>query len=193
MCVYASHSVMSNSLWPHGLYPTRLFSPWNSPGKNTGVGCHTLSQGIFLTQEGSNLGLLHCRRILYRLSHQGSLNNPTNWWGSSCMLDHAQDVMWSVRSDRGGETQQQQKLLQVRQIREGSLEERVSQQGWKCRPEGSSRGSRGCHGPQKRTVQDREPTWPGWTQTVMQGMEFGNNSVDNQKANQSKGLCFVLF
>ena len=41
-----------------------------SPGKNIGVGCHALLQGIFPTQ-GSNPGLLHCRRILYRLSHQG--------------------------------------------------------------------------------------------------------------------------
>ena len=37
--------------------------PWDSPGKNTGVGCHSLLQGVFLTQ-GSNLGLLHCRQIL---------------------------------------------------------------------------------------------------------------------------------
>ena len=43
----------------------------DSPGKNTGVGCHFLLQGIFLTQ-GLNLGLLYCRQILYRLSHQGS-------------------------------------------------------------------------------------------------------------------------
>ena len=41
--------------------------PWNSPGKNTGVGCHSLLQGIFPTQ-GSNLGLLHCRQIIYCLS-----------------------------------------------------------------------------------------------------------------------------
>ena len=40
----------------------------DSPGKNTGVGCHALLQGVFLTQ-GSNLGLLHCRWILYALSH----------------------------------------------------------------------------------------------------------------------------
>ena len=45
----------------------------DSPGKNTGVGCHALLQGIFPTQ-GSNPGLLHCRQILYRLNHQGSLN-----------------------------------------------------------------------------------------------------------------------
>ena len=44
----------------------------DSPDKNTGVGCHALFQGIFPTQ-GSNLGLLHCRQILYRLSPQGSL------------------------------------------------------------------------------------------------------------------------
>ena len=61
-----SHSVMSDSLWPHGLY-----SPWNSPGQNIGVGCHAFLQGIFPTQ-GSNPGLPHCRRILYQLSHKGS-------------------------------------------------------------------------------------------------------------------------
>ena len=43
----------------------------NSPGKNTGVGCHAPLQGIFPTQE-LNPGLPHCRRILYQLSHQGS-------------------------------------------------------------------------------------------------------------------------
>ena len=45
-------------LQPHGLSPTRLLCPSNSPAKNTGVGCHFLFQGIFLTQ-GSNLSLLH--------------------------------------------------------------------------------------------------------------------------------------
>ena len=43
----------------------------DSSGKNTGVGCHALLQGIFSTQ-GSNPGLPHCRRILYHLTHQGS-------------------------------------------------------------------------------------------------------------------------
>ena len=52
--------------------PTRLLSLWSSPGKNTGVGCHFLLQGIFPPQ-GLNLGLLHCRQILYLLSHLGSL------------------------------------------------------------------------------------------------------------------------
>ena len=61
-----SCSVVSVSLPPH-----RLYSLWNSPGQNTGVGSLSFLQGIFPTQ-GSNPGLLHCRRILYRLSHKGS-------------------------------------------------------------------------------------------------------------------------
>ena len=58
---------MSDSLWLHGLY-----SLWNSPGQNTGEGIHSLLQGIFPTW-GSNSDLLHCRQILYQLSHQGGL------------------------------------------------------------------------------------------------------------------------
>ena len=50
-------SVGSNSLQPYGPWPTRLLCPWDSPGKNIGVGCYFLLQGIFLTQ-GSNPGLL---------------------------------------------------------------------------------------------------------------------------------------
>ena len=49
----------------------RLLCPWNSPGKNTGMDCHSLLQGIFRTQE-SNPDLLHCRQILYHLNHQRS-------------------------------------------------------------------------------------------------------------------------
>ena len=48
----------------------RLLCSWNSPGKNTGVGCHFLLQGIFPTQ-GFNPGLPHCRWILYQLTHKG--------------------------------------------------------------------------------------------------------------------------
>ena len=62
---------MSDSLRPHALQPARLLCPWASPGKNTGVGCHSLARGIFLTQ-GLNPGLLHYRQILYHLSLQGS-------------------------------------------------------------------------------------------------------------------------
>ena len=60
-------SVVSDSWQPHGLQPIRLLCPMDSPGKNTGEGCHFLFQGIFLTQ-GLNprlLHLLHCRQILY--------------------------------------------------------------------------------------------------------------------------------
>ena len=88
-----SLSVMSDSLRPHGLY-----SPWNSPGQNTGVGSPSLLQGISPTQE-SNWGLLHCRQILYQLSHKGSprilewiaypfssrSSLPRNWTGVSCI------------------------------------------------------------------------------------------------------------
>ena len=63
---------MSNSLQSHGLYNPPAFSILgDSPGKNTAVGCHPLLQGIFPTQ-ACNPGLLHCRQILYHLSHQGS-------------------------------------------------------------------------------------------------------------------------
>ena len=61
-----SLSVVSDSLWPHGLY-----SPYNSLGQNTRVGSLSLLQGNFPTQR-SNPGLLHCRQILYHLSHKGS-------------------------------------------------------------------------------------------------------------------------
>ena len=43
--VCVNHSVVSDSLQPHGLYPARLLCPWDSPGKNTGVSCHSLSPG----------------------------------------------------------------------------------------------------------------------------------------------------
>ena len=79
---------MSDSLRPHRL-ATRLLPPWDSPGKNSGVGCHFLLQGIFPTQ-GLNLGLPHCTQMFYHLSHQGKNANPvimTNlgirrllWW-----------------------------------------------------------------------------------------------------------------
>ena len=63
LSVSVSHSVMPDSLRPHGLQPTSLLCPWDFPGKNTGMGCHFLLQGIFPTQ-GSNPGLLYCRQIL---------------------------------------------------------------------------------------------------------------------------------
>ena len=74
---------MSDSLWPHGLLPTKLLCPCNSPGKNTRVGCHFLLLRIF-PSKGSNPALLHCRLMLYHLSHQGSRRmlkgGVRKWW-----------------------------------------------------------------------------------------------------------------
>ena len=113
-------SVMSDSLRPH-----RSYSPWNSPGQNTGVGSLSLLQGIFPTQ-GSNPGLPHCRQILYQLSHQGSLrtlkwvaypfcrgsSQPRNWTRVSCIAGgfftswatgEAPNTIWRpVHIQRGG-------------------------------------------------------------------------------------------
>ena len=58
-------------LQPHGLQLTRLLCPWNSPGKNTGVGCYFFLQGLLLTQ-GSNLCRLHWHADSLPLSHLGS-------------------------------------------------------------------------------------------------------------------------
>ena len=87
-----SHSVVSDSLQLHGLY-----SWWNSPGQNTGVGS-SLLQGIS-PPEGSNPSLLYCGQILYQLSHKRSprilewvgypfsrgSSQPKNWTGVSCI------------------------------------------------------------------------------------------------------------
>ena len=99
-----SRSVVSDSLWPHGLY-----SPWNSPGQNTGVGSLSLLQGIFPTQ-GPNPGLLHCGQILYQLSHKGSprilkwvaypfssrSSQPRNWTRVSCIAGRF-FTSWTIR------------------------------------------------------------------------------------------------
>ena len=85
----------------------------DSPGKNTGVGCHALLQGIFPTQ-GSNPGLLHWRWILYHLSHQGSprilewvaypfsrgSSQPRNWTGVSCIASGF-FTSWATRKAQG--------------------------------------------------------------------------------------------
>ena len=76
-----SCSVVSDSLQPHGLY-----SPWNSPGKNTRVGSLSLLQGIFPTQ-GLNPGLWHCRWILYQLI--------------LCFLSKAQTSIRSLKKQEG--------------------------------------------------------------------------------------------
>ena len=85
-----SHSVVSDSLQPHGLY-----RPWNSPGQNTGGGNLSLLQYIFLTQE-LNRGLLHCRQILYHLSYQGS---PNIWASLVAQLVKNPPAMWETWVD----------------------------------------------------------------------------------------------
>ena len=69
-----NHSVMSNSLWPHGLH-----SPWSSPGQNTRVGSHSLLQGIFPTQ-GSNPGLLHATRFFTSWATRETPYTCVNIW-----------------------------------------------------------------------------------------------------------------
>ena len=88
-----SHSVLSDLCDPCGLKPASLLCPWNSPGSYTGVGCHSLLQGIFLTQ-GLNLGPLHCRQILYHLSHQEHPNSKVKvaqWCPTLC-------DQWTIQS-----------------------------------------------------------------------------------------------
>ena len=83
----------------------------DSPGKNTGVGCHALLKGIFPIQ-GSNPGLLHCRQILYHLSHQGSprilewvaypLSRGSSWHRNQTRLSCTADGFfssWATRED----------------------------------------------------------------------------------------------
>ena len=75
-CVVFTSSVVSNSLWLHGLWPTRFLSPWNFSGKKTGACCHFLLQGIFLNQESNLclLGLLCLQIDSLPLHHLGSNN-----------------------------------------------------------------------------------------------------------------------
>ena len=102
-----SRSVTSDSLQPHGLY-----SPWNSPGQNTGGGSLYLLQGIFPTQ-WLNPGLPHCRQILYQLSHKGSpgllgwvaypfprgSSQPRNQTGVSCIAGGF-FTNWAIRETK---------------------------------------------------------------------------------------------
>ena len=69
--LFVTYSVVSNSLQLHELYPARLLCSWDSPGRDNGVGSHSLFQGIFLTQRW-NWSLLPCRQILYHLSYHGN-------------------------------------------------------------------------------------------------------------------------
>ena len=115
--IYFSLSDLLGSLWQslgqsHGLYsmgPRGLYSSWNSPGQNTGVGNLSFLQGIFPTQ-GSNPALPHCGWILYQLSHKRSprtlewiaypfssrSSQPRNWTGVSCIAG-GYFTNWAIR------------------------------------------------------------------------------------------------
>ena len=67
--------------------------PWDSIGKNTGVGCHFLLQGIFPNQE-LNPGLLHCRQILYQLSYEGSPILPCVISALTGVREHSEVWLW---------------------------------------------------------------------------------------------------
>ena len=139
-----SRSVVSNSSDPvdyslpgssvHGIFQAKVlewdaiafsdgpYSPWNSLSQNTGVGSLSLLQGIFPTQ-GSNPGLLHCRQILYQLSHKGTprklewkkkrkrklewvvypfsrSSRSRNWTGVSCIAEFFTN--WATREAQKG-------------------------------------------------------------------------------------------
>ena len=78
-CVLVDQLYLTILFDPTDQGPTRLLHPWDSPGKNTGVGHHSLLQGIFPTQ-GSNPGLLHCRQTLLPSETRGKTLLPG--WGS---------------------------------------------------------------------------------------------------------------
>ena len=93
-----SCSVMSDSLQLHGLYSDRLLCPWDSPGKNTGVGSHSLLQRIFPTQ-GLNPSFLHCREILSCLSHQKALCGKHEYWSKKASSQMDKEIsLWIHRS-----------------------------------------------------------------------------------------------
>ena len=109
-CAEFSHSVMSDSLWPHGLYPTKLLCPWDFPGKNSEVGCHFFFQGIFPTQ-GSNLHLLHWQMgsLLLQLPRKSLLGRETRtyslcWfhlWLPANQYDSKDYCLCLLQKDRG--------------------------------------------------------------------------------------------
>ena len=77
MCTHAKSLVLSNSLRFCGLQPSRFLCPWDSPGKNAGVGCHALLQGIFPTQRWNPclLFLLHWHEVTLPLVPPGKPKN----------------------------------------------------------------------------------------------------------------------
>ena len=139
------------------MQPARLLCPWNSPGKNTRVGSHSLLQGIFQTQ-GSNPGLLHCKQILYCLSHQGisiyilnivpeitpwrTRGQSSRWtWGTSLSTDtsgihlQTQNCMQNTSLEQTGGPDQWKRIYRTTQNQAGGRnqgEKQECQQNWTC-------------------------------------------------------------
>ena len=67
-------SVVSDSVWPHGWKPTRLPRPWDSPGKNTGVGCHFLLQCMKVKVKAKSLSRVWLFTIPWTAAHQAPLS-----------------------------------------------------------------------------------------------------------------------
>ena len=96
MCQSLSHVQLFATTWTP-LQPPRVLCPRDFPGKNTGMGCHSILQGIFPTQR-SNRGLLHCGQIFYHLSHRASplliisscylLNYQHSRYCETCCMSH---------------------------------------------------------------------------------------------------------
>ena len=133
-CESESCSFVCDSLQPYGLY-----SPWNSLGQNTGVGSLSLLQGIFPTQ-GSNLGLPHCRKILYQLSQKRSprilvwvpypfssgSSWPRNWTRVSCIAGRF-FINWGIR-----EAKRSQKFTQKIKLISTTLLMSTQKHAYKC-------------------------------------------------------------
>ena len=88
-------SVVSDSLWPHGMQPARLLCPRDFPGKNTGLGCHFLLQGIFLTQ-GLNPWLLHLLhwQAIFKITEPPGKPKIFNTSANLCLCDS--DLYWKI-------------------------------------------------------------------------------------------------
>ena len=101
ICAMFSCSVVSDSLRPHGPQPARILCPGHFPGKNAGMGCHFLLQGIFLTQ-GSNLHLLHWQADSLPLCHLGSPYYVSLCGYLSCLKPSCLPTAQRVKSKQSG-------------------------------------------------------------------------------------------
>ena len=83
-----SRSVVSDSFTTPWTVPARLLCPWDSPGKNTGVGCHSLPRGSFWPRDQTQVSHVAGRQTLYHLRHQGS------YYGVSSGYTWSRDKVW---------------------------------------------------------------------------------------------------